>query len=145
MITALEERIKELQKTKTAPQIISATKGLKTYGEKQQEKLDEKLMTPGRLGERNGSYQYGVCEKVYVEECYVKTGKAPIRGRWLDINKEYRSKLVWRKISSETTGILVLQQRQAHPGSRQSISRFQVQTVCTRTCLRGRFLKEAAI
>ena len=51
-------------------------------------------------------YKHGVYVKVPVEECYEKTGKAPIGTRWVDVNKgdsvhpEYRSRLVAQEINT---------------------------------------------
>ena len=48
--------------------------------------------------------KHGVEKKVNIEECYSKTGKAPIGVKWVDINKgdavhpEYRSRLVAQEI-----------------------------------------------
>ena len=66
-------------------------------------KLEKKFVEDARLDEMKGLYQYGVYEKVNIAECHEKTGKAPIRVRWLDINKgdeknkEYRSRLVAKR------------------------------------------------
>ena len=44
--------------------------------------------------------------KVPIQECYDKTGKSPIKTRWIDINKgdkihpEYRSRLVAKEIKT---------------------------------------------
>ena len=48
--------------------------------------------------------KHGVYEKVPIEECIAKTGKKPLKVRWVDINKgddvtpEYRSRLVAKEI-----------------------------------------------
>ena len=70
-------------------------------------KLDSKLVEAARLDEIKGLYQYRVYNTVNIEECYEKTGKSPIRVRWLDINKgneknkEYRSRLVAQEIKRD--------------------------------------------
>jgi hypothetical protein len=77
------------------------------WDENTNKKLDEKLVTAAGLDEIKGLYQHGVYEKVDMEECWEKTGKAPIRVRWLDINKgdeknkEYRSRLVAQEIKRD--------------------------------------------
>eukprot|EP00969_Alexandrium_andersonii_P351589 15435780-Alexandrium_andersonii.AAC.1 len=51
--------------------------------------------------------RHGVYEKVPIEECRRKTGKAPIQVRWIDISKgdeehpEYRSRLVAKEIKGD--------------------------------------------
>ena len=51
----------------------------------------------------------GVYTKVSIEECYAKTGRAPISLRWIDTNKgdddhpNYRSRLVAREIKAKKT------------------------------------------
>ena len=51
--------------------------------------------------------EHGVYRKVPMEECWSETGKAPIKVRWLDINKgdevnaEYRSRLVAKEIKTD--------------------------------------------
>ena len=50
---------------------------------------------------------HNVYEKVPLEECHQKTGKAPIKVKWVDINKgdeinkEYRSRLVAKEIKRD--------------------------------------------
>ena len=47
-----------------------------------------------------------------IDDCYEKTGQAPIRVRWLDINKgdekneEYRSRLVAQEVNRDNRGDL---------------------------------------
>ena len=50
-------------------------------------KLDNQLVEAARLDAMKGLYQHGVYEKVNIEECWERTGKAPSRRRWLDMNK----------------------------------------------------------
>ena len=77
------------------------------WDEVSNQKLEKSLVEDARLDEIKGLYQYGVYDKVKTEECWQKTGKAPIRVRWLDINKgdetnkEYRSRLVAQEIKRD--------------------------------------------
>ena len=70
-------------------------------------RLDKEEVEKARLDEIKGLYQYGVYDKVREEECWEHTGKAPIRVRWIDINKgdeknkEYRSRLVAQEIKRD--------------------------------------------
>ena len=58
------------------------------YFEVNNKKLEKTLVEDAGLDEIKGLYQHCIYEEVNIEECYEKTGKAPIRARWLDINKE---------------------------------------------------------
>ena len=40
-----------------------------------------------RLDEIRQVHSHGVYEKVPMEECYTRTGKGPIKVKWVDINK----------------------------------------------------------
>ena len=74
------------------------------WDEVSNKRLEKSLVEAARLDEIKGLYQYGVYDKVSIDECWERTGKAPIRVRWLDINKgdeankEYRSRLVAQEI-----------------------------------------------
>ena len=51
--------------------------------------------------------KHGVYRKVPIQECYDRTGKTPIEGRWIDINKgddtskDYRSRYVAKEIKKD--------------------------------------------
>ena len=49
--------------------------------------LDKDMVQEARREEMAEVYKHGVYEKVSIEECYEKTGKAPIGTRWVDVNK----------------------------------------------------------
>ena len=57
--------------------------------------------------EIKGLYQYRAYENANIKESYEKIGKAPMRVRWLDINKgdeknkNYRSRLVAQEIKRD--------------------------------------------
>ena len=60
-----------------------------------------------RLDEIKQLHSHDVYEKVPIEECWRSTGRAPVKVRWLDINKgdnvnhEYRSRLVAKEIKMD--------------------------------------------
>ena len=49
--------------------------------------LNPKLVHEARMNEVQGVLEHKVWDVVPVSECFNKTGKPPIRGRWVDINK----------------------------------------------------------
>ena len=49
--------------------------------------LDTGLVREARKEEMEEAYKHGVYEKVSVQECYEKTGKAPIGTRWVGVDK----------------------------------------------------------
>ena len=62
--------------------------------------LEPKGVTKARIEEMVEVAKHKLYDKVPLQECWDETGKAPIKVRWLDINKgdelnpEYRSRLV---------------------------------------------------
>ena len=64
-------------------------------------------MIAARLDEIQQIRNHNVDEKVPTTECYQKTGKAPIKVKWVDINKgdeinkEYRSRLGAKEIKRD--------------------------------------------
>ena len=66
--------------------------------------LESSGVIAARLDEIKQIYEHRVYEKVPIEECHRVTGKAPIKVKWVDlnkgdeINKEYRSRLVAKEI-----------------------------------------------
>ena len=62
--------------------------------------LNQEEVIAGRLQEIKQLQSQEVYEKVPVEECWTSTGKAPVKVKWIDINKgddvnhDYRSRLV---------------------------------------------------
>ena len=68
--------------------------------------LDKDMVKEARKEEMAEVHKHGVYVKVNIEECYEKTGKAPIGTRWVDVNKgdsvhpEYRSRLVAQEINT---------------------------------------------
>ena len=66
--------------------------------------LESKGVTKARVEELIEVAKHRVYDKVPIAQCYADTGSAPIRVRWLDINKgdelnpEYRSRLVAMEI-----------------------------------------------
>ena len=62
--------------------------------------MDPELVKNARQEEIGFFRKKGVYQKVPVEEAWKKTGKSPIRVKWVDVNKgdddnpEYRSRLV---------------------------------------------------
>ena len=69
--------------------------------------LDADGVAAARLDEIQQIHNHSVYEKVPVEECHQKTGKAPIKVKWVDINKgdeinkEYRSRLIAKEIKMD--------------------------------------------
>ena len=69
--------------------------------------LPKSSVIAARLEEMRQVHEHKVYEKVPIEECWSKTGKNPIKTRWLDINKgdednpEYRSRLVAKEIKTD--------------------------------------------
>ena len=70
-------------------------------------RLDPEGVKNAREEEMAEVHKHGVYVKVPVDECYEKTGKAPIRARWVDVKKgdsvhpEYRSRLVAKEIKKD--------------------------------------------
>ena len=68
--------------------------------------LDTELVQAARQEEMAEVKKHKVYEKVYIQECYDRTGKAPIGTRWVDVNKgdavhpEYRSRLVAQEVNT---------------------------------------------
>ena len=62
--------------------------------------LNPELVSEARMDEVKGIHEHKVWDVVPMRECFNKTGKPPIRGRWVDINKgddtepNYRSRWV---------------------------------------------------
>ena len=69
--------------------------------------LDSDGVIVARLDEIQQIRNHNVYEKVPLEECHQRTGKAPIKVKWVDINKgdeinkEYRSRLVAKEIKRD--------------------------------------------
>jgi len=72
------------------------------------ERLPSEEVARARSDEIDGLKQYGVFEKVSVEECWKETGKRPIGVRWIDCNKgdavhpNFRSRLVAKEIKKDS-------------------------------------------
>ena len=70
------------------------------WDEVSNKKLNKNGVIAARLDEIKQVHTHGVYEKVPIEECWNQTGKAPIKTKWVDINKgdelneELRSRLV---------------------------------------------------
>ena len=66
----------------------------------------EELVAAARADEIKGVISHNVWTKVHVNECLKITGKGPVKGRWVDINKgdeqhpNYRSRYVGREFKS---------------------------------------------
>jgi len=70
--------------------------------------LPSEEVARARSDEIDGLKQYGVFEKVSVEECWKEIGKRPIGVRWIDCNKgdavhpNFRSRLVAKEIKKDS-------------------------------------------
>ena len=68
--------------------------------------LETHMVRTARQEEMDEVNKHRVYDKVPIEECWAKTGKAPIGTRWVDINKgddvnpEYRARLVAKEINT---------------------------------------------
>ena len=60
------------------------------------QQLDGTLVRFARMNELEGLSNMGVWDIVDKGVCYQKTGKPPIRGRWVDVNKDYDKSPVYR-------------------------------------------------
>ena len=69
--------------------------------------LEAKGVAKARVEELIEVAKHRVYDEVHIAHCYADTGAAPIRVRWLDINKgdklnpEYRSRLVAMEIKKD--------------------------------------------
>ena len=76
------------------------SKQMLAFGDVSGEQLDPGLVQQARAEEIMYYEKMGVYKKVPKQECYNRTGKAPIQVRWIDVNKgdrahpNYRSRLV---------------------------------------------------
>lgn len=50
--------------------------------------LDKDLVAAARLDEKRGVESWKVFDKVPTQECYDRTGQAPVSTKWLDVNKD---------------------------------------------------------
>jgi len=70
-------------------------------------KLNANGVIADRLEEIKQVHSHRVYKKVPIQECWDRTGKAPIKTKWVDINKgdelneEYRSRLVAKEIKTD--------------------------------------------
>ena len=70
-------------------------------------KLNKNGVIAARLIEIKRVHSHGVYEKVPIEECWAKIGKAPIKTKCVDINKgdeineEYKCRLVAKEIKTD--------------------------------------------
>ena len=70
------------------------------------QQLDGSLVREARMNELESLSNMGVWDIVDKGVCYQKTGKPPIRGRWVDVNKGedkspvYRSRYVAQKLTT---------------------------------------------
>ena len=68
--------------------------------------LDWSEVLKARMEEMDEFKKHNVYTKVSIEQCRQRTGKAPLKVRWVDINKgdqihwEYRSRLVAKEINT---------------------------------------------
>ena len=66
--------------------------------------MDWDMVVAARMEEMEEVRKHGVYEKVLIQECINRTGKKPLKVRWVDVNKgddvtpEYRSRLVAKEI-----------------------------------------------
>ena len=60
------------------------------------QQLDGTLVCKSRMNELEGLGNLGVWDIVDKVVCYQKTGKPPIRGRWVDVNKGHDENPVYR-------------------------------------------------
>ena len=69
------------------------------------EELDSKMANKARRDEMDEVRKHRVYVKVPIKQCWDSTGKAPIKTKWIDLNKgdqtnpEYRSRLVAKEIA----------------------------------------------
>ena len=69
--------------------------------------LNSEEVMAARLDEIKQLYSHEVYEKVPIQECWDSTGRAPVKVKWIDINKgdgvnhEYRSRLVAKEIKMD--------------------------------------------
>ena len=69
--------------------------------------LNAEEVRAARLDEIKQFHSHDVYEKVPIEECWKSTGRAPVKIKWVDINKgdsvnhDYRSRLVAKEIKME--------------------------------------------
>ena len=69
--------------------------------------LDPRFVAIARADEIAGAIAHNVWTKVPIQECYDETGKKPVGGRWIDINKgdgknpNYRSRYVGREFKGK--------------------------------------------
>ena len=74
------------------------------WDEMTNKKLDRNGVLAARLDEIKQVHKHKVYTKVPIEECWTRTGKAPIKTKWVHINKgdevnmELRSRLVAKEI-----------------------------------------------
>ena len=69
--------------------------------------LDQDMVKAARKEEIEEYHKHEVYTKTEIGECWKETGKAPIKVKWIDINKggaenpEYRSRLVAKEIKRD--------------------------------------------
>ena len=99
-----EEAVKEVKRRQEEEEEDDSTQEF--WDEMSGEKLDPVLVKAARKEEMEEFTKYSVYRKVFLQECYDRTGKAPIGVRWIDINKggnvhpDYRSRLVAKEINT---------------------------------------------
>ena len=70
-------------------------------------KLNKQKIQEARLEEIKQLYKHKVYKKVPISQCWAETGKAPIKVKWIDINKGddanpvYRSRMVGKEFNNE--------------------------------------------
>ena len=84
-----------------------AMQSYETWDDVSGKPLDTAKVKKARKEEMVEFAKHGVYHKVPIQECWDKTGKAPLGIRWIDINKgddkdeEYRSRLVAKEIKKD--------------------------------------------
>jgi len=72
-------------------------------------RLDKNKVMEARLHEITQIYRHKVYTKVPIQQCWTRTGKAPIRVKWIDINKgddvnmEVRCRMVGKEFNTGET------------------------------------------
>ena len=84
--------------------------------------LDPRKVRAARREEMEYYKKMGVYDKVPLEECYKKTGKAPLKARWIDIDKgtRYRSRWVAKQFKNSDAEEWFAQHHQSRHYGRSS-------------------------
>ena len=94
-------------------------------------KLESESVLRAREDERKGVVRHNVFTKVPIQECFDKTGGAPVSTKWIDINKGDDEKLLLPAVGKKTL------KKKAQNGRQKIVAKAVGEAACCRLHMGG--------